>query len=45
MSGVFLVLSGPQHSLPVIPEDLPFLISITNRDEDTLVKPEGVVMG
>jgi hypothetical protein len=40
----YLVLTGPQHSLPVVSEDLPLLFTIATGDEDTLVKPIGVIM-
>ena len=40
----YLVLTGPQHSLPVISEDLPLLFAISTRDEDTLVEAIGVIM-
>jgi len=37
-----VVLIDPEHSLPVISKYLPFLLTVTARDEDTLGEPEGV---
>ena len=39
-----MVLIDPQHSLPVISEDLPFLLTVATRYEDTLGEPVGVIM-